>query len=84
MEFFDAVYVRRSIRAYQETAVEQDKLDKILLTASLAPSAGDLQAYAIVVVHQMVTRASLAAAAHGQGFLAQRPAAKCGALCRAR
>lgn len=73
MEFFDIVAARRSIRAYQETTVERDKIDKILRTASLAPSAGDLQAYAIVVVQQAATRASLAAAAHGQGFLAQAP-----------
>lgn len=73
MEFFDVIAARRSIRAYHATAVEPDKLATILATTNMAPSAGDLQAFAIVVVQQATTRASLAAAAHGQGFLAQAP-----------
>ena len=73
MEFFHAVSTRHSIRVYQEAAVAQDQLDKILQTANLAPSAGDLQAYAIVVVQEAATRAFLATAAHGQGFLATAP-----------
>jgi len=73
MEFFATAAARRSVRAYRGTAVEPDKLDRILRTANLAPSAGDLQAYAIVAVRQAETRTVLAAAAHGQGFLAQAP-----------
>jgi nitroreductase len=54
-------------------AVETAKLDKILAAAAAAPSAGNLQAYEIVVVRQAATRSSLAEAAHGQTFLAQAP-----------
>ena len=54
-------------------AVETAKLDKILAAAIAAPSAGNLQAYEIVVVRQAATRSLLAEAAHGQAFLAQAP-----------
>ncbi len=73
MEFFDVISARRSIRAYQTAAVERDKLERVLATANRAPSAGDLQAYEIVVVQQAAIRSSLAEAAHGQAFLAQAP-----------
>lgn len=73
MEFFNAISARQSIRAYQETSIDQNKLEKILMTANMAPSAGDLQAYEIVVVQQAITRSLLAAAAHGQEFLVQAP-----------
>jgi nitroreductase len=73
MEFFAAISTRRSIRAYQATDVEHIKLEKILTAANTAPSAGDLQAYAIVVVRRAAIRSSLAIAAHGQTFLAQAP-----------
>ena len=73
MEFFAAISARRSIRAYQATDVEQIKLEKILTAANTAPSAGDLQAYEIVVVQHAAVRSSLAVAAHGQAFLAQAP-----------
>jgi len=73
MEFFNVISTRRSIRTYQETAVEHDKLERILATLNMAPSAGDLQAYEIVVVQHAAAKHDLAAAAHGQGFLAQAP-----------
>lgn len=73
MEFFDVISTRRSVRAYQRIAVERDKLERILATANTAPSAGDLQAYEIVVVQRAAIRSSLATAAYGQGFLAEAP-----------
>jgi nitroreductase len=73
VEFFEAISARQSIRAYQATEVEQIKLDKILTAANTAPSAGDLQAYEIIVVRHAAIRSSLAVAAHGQRFLAQAP-----------
>ena len=73
MEFFEAISARQSIRAYQATDVEHIKLERILTAANTAPSAGNLQAYQIVVVQHAATRSSLAVAAHGQGFLAQAP-----------
>ena len=53
--------------------MEQIKLEKILTAANTAPSAGDLQAYEIVVVRHAAVRSCLAVAAHGQAFLAKAP-----------
>ena len=64
---------RHSTRAYQEKAVEQEKLDLILHAANRAPSAGDLQAYSIVVVRNADVCRALATAAGGQEWLAQAP-----------
>jgi nitroreductase len=71
MQFFEVVEKRRSVRAFTTAAVEADKLETILATAMLAPSAGDLQAYQIVVIDDGETKAALAVAALGQSFVAE-------------
>lgn len=50
MDFFDLVQKRQSIRSFQAKKVEEENLKKILEAANRAPSAGDLQAYEIVVI----------------------------------
>jgi len=70
MQFFDVVEQRRSVRAFTGAPIAADKLEIILATARLAPSAGDLQAYQIVVIGEPDTKAALAAAALGQQFVA--------------
>ncbi|MBE0479023.1 nitroreductase family protein, partial [Candidatus Aerophobetes bacterium] len=37
MDFYEAIKTRRSIRKYQDRPVEEDKLQKILEAARLAP-----------------------------------------------
>lgn len=74
MQFFDVIERRQSVRAYQAVTVEPDKLDAVLGAARMAPSAGGLQAYAIVVVESPETKARLSDAALGQGFLAEAAA----------
>ncbi|MGA2111738.1 MAG: nitroreductase family protein [Anaerolineales bacterium] len=73
MDFFDLVRDRRSVRAYQRTPVEPEQLEKVLEAANQAPSAGNLQAYQIYLARSDTTRALLAQAAGGQGFLTQAP-----------
>lgn len=73
MEFFEVIRHRRSVRAYQPTAVEAEKVRQILACAMAAPSAGNLQAYAIVVVTDAKTRRALARAALDQMFIAEAP-----------
>ncbi len=73
-DFFETVRHRHSVRRYQgDMPVEEEKLHAILETAFAAPSAGDLQAYHIVVVREPGKRAALAEAAEGQAFLAEAP-----------
>lgn len=73
MDLFEAIQRRRSVRAYEPRAVEADKLRRILTCALAAPSAGNLQAYAVVVVTDPDTRRALARAALDQEFIAQAP-----------
>lgn len=75
MEFFDVIKDRRSIRAYQEKELEEEKLQEILKAVNSAPSAGDLQAYEIVLIKDAKTRQALAQAAWGQYFIAEAPVA---------
>lgn len=73
MDFFEVVARRRSVRVFKDREVEPEKLAKILDTANLAPSAGNLQAYEIVLVRKPALRALLARAALGQEFVAKAP-----------
>ncbi|MBT5715030.1 nitroreductase, partial [Candidatus Poribacteria bacterium] len=67
MQFAEAVRGRRSIRSFEPRAIEDDKLTAILETVDAAPSAGNLQAYEVVVVKDANTRQALSRAALGQG-----------------
>jgi nitroreductase len=73
VDFFDLVAARRSIRAFSETPVERQELERILAAAGCAPSAGGLQSYRIVIVEDLETKTALAAAAGHQEFVAQAP-----------
>ncbi len=75
MDFFEAVKKRRSVRVFQEKNVEEEKLEKILEAANSAPSAGDLQAYEIIIVRDEKRKQLLASAALGQDFIAEAPVA---------
>ena len=73
-DFFETVRHRHSVRRYQsDMPVEAEKLHAVLETALAAPSAGDLQAYKIIVVSDRATREALADAAAHQGFVAEAP-----------
>jgi nitroreductase len=71
MDVFEAVKARRSIRKYQDVEVEEEKLQKILEVARLAPSAANRQQWKFLVVKSKETREKLVEAAHGQQMVAQ-------------
>ena len=73
MTFLELARTRRSVRLFTPQPVEKDKIDEILDTANLAPSAGNLQAYDIYLVTRTEVKQALAGAALGQEFLAQAP-----------
>ncbi|MDI6721677.1 MAG: nitroreductase family protein [Candidatus Aenigmarchaeota archaeon] len=50
VEFFEVVSKRYSVRKFKKKNVEEEKLNRILETANLAPSAGNLQALEAVVI----------------------------------
>ena len=73
-DFFETVRHRHSVRRYQsDMPVEPEKLHAILETACAAPSAGDLQAYRIIVVTNADKRRALAKAAGDQSCVAEAP-----------
>jgi nitroreductase len=71
MDYFTLIEDRRSIRAYQQTEVEDEKLQRVLHAANRAPSAGNLQGYHIVAVCSPKVRQALARAALDQESVAQ-------------
>jgi len=73
MNVMEAIKTRKSVRAYLPTPVEDEKLNAVLEAARLAPSAANRQEWRFVIVREPGTRKELAAAAGGQGFLAEAP-----------
>ncbi len=73
MDLFDAIAKRRSVRAFRDEPVAQDLVEQILEAANQAPSAGNLQAYEIVLVTKPSIKEALARAALGQDFLVEAP-----------
>ena len=50
MDVFKAIETRRSIRKYKDQPIPDEKLDRILEAARLAPSASNRQPWAMVIV----------------------------------
>ena len=73
MDFFELIHARRSIRVFTSAPVAEEQLTRILAAANQAPSAGNLQAYVILVVRDAATRAKLSLAALNQESLAAAP-----------
>ena len=51
MDYFDVIQNRHSVRSYQPDPVEPEKLQQILETARLAPTAANRQQYKIIVIN---------------------------------
>jgi nitroreductase len=73
MDVFTAISGRRSVRAYSDTGIEEDKLRRILEAARLSPSAKNIQDWKFIVVRDPATRKKLAEAAKGQTFVSEAP-----------
>ena len=93
MDVMDAIKTRKSVRAYLDRPVEDEKLNAVLEAARLAPSASNRQEWRFVIVREPKTRIKLAAAAGGQMFVEEAPVLivacaetdghvmRCGQLC---
>lgn len=74
MDVFEAMRKRHSVRSFQSgREVPAEAVDRLLLCACQAPSAGNVQPWRFVVVREAELRRKIAAAALGQGFVAQAP-----------
>jgi len=75
MDVLTAIGTRKSVRAYSDKPVEEEKLRKVLEAGRLAPSAKNRQEWKFVVARDPGVRRRLAQAAHGQRFVEQAPVA---------
>lgn len=73
MDFQAVIEGRRSVRYFKDLEVSREALETILRTANQAPSAGNLQAYEIVVVQDAGQRLDLSNWALGQRSVAEAP-----------
>ncbi|MCR4428352.1 MAG: nitroreductase family protein [Caldiserica bacterium] len=70
---FEVILNRRSIRSFKGDPVPDEFLQKILIAAQMAPSAGNRQPWHFFVVRNQELKDRLAVAAFGQDFLSQAP-----------
>lgn len=73
MDVFEAIKLRRSVRAYEDRDVEEEKLQQVLEAGRLAPSASNRQEWKFVVVRDKELRQRLVDAARGQQFVGDAP-----------
>ena len=72
MDVYEAIAARCSVRSYENRAVEDDKLRRVLEAGRLSPSARNAQNRKFVVVRDAATRKALEQAI-GQAFVGQAP-----------
>ena len=73
MQLFEVFERRCSIRCFEPEPVDPGHLDTILEAVRRTPSAGNLQAYRVLVVTDKTRRREFADAALGQAFVADAP-----------
>jgi nitroreductase len=93
MDVMEAIRTRRSVRRYEDTPVEDEKLMAVLEAGRLAPSAKNLQEWRFIVVRDAATRQKLVKVARDQAFVGEAPVViaccadtdehvmRCGQLC---
>jgi nitroreductase len=75
LDFFEVVDHRFSVRSFQNTPVEDATLQMILEAVNNAPSAGNLQAFEVVIIRDPNRKRQLVKASLDQSFIAQAPLA---------
>ncbi|MGI5818599.1 MAG: nitroreductase family protein [Armatimonadota bacterium] len=73
MDVMDAIRQRFSVRKFKSYDIEDERIERVLEAARLAPSARNLQEWRFVVVRDPDMRQALAEAANGQQFVAEAP-----------
>lgn len=73
MNLFQAIQARQSVRAYQNKDIEPETLNAVLSAADQSPSAGNLQAYQIILIREKNLILKLVKTTYNQDFMAQAP-----------
>ena len=76
MDFYDVLKHRRSVRAYRDEPVEEEKLGRVLEAARIAPSAANRQPWHFLVIRDAELRARLLEA-YSQPWFAEAPVIIC-------
>jgi nitroreductase len=66
LELFEAIKNRRSIRQFTNQTVPQEMVDQLVEAVRMTPTAGNAQAYQLVIVRQPEQKQHLSHAAYGQ------------------
>jgi nitroreductase len=69
MDFFDVVNKRKAIRKYIDKTVSDDLINKILETINLAPSAGNLQSFKILIIKNKNKISKISEICNNQEFI---------------
>jgi len=69
LSFFKTVEKRRSVRSFSKKPVEKSKIQKILRTAWMSPSAMGMQNFKIFVVEEQKKKEKLVKATHDQEYV---------------
>ena len=73
VDVYEAIATRKSVRAFKEKDVPEEKIVRLLEAARLAPSASNRQEWRFVVVRDPLMRKHLSVAARGQTFIGAAP-----------
>ena len=73
MDVLEAIKERRSIRAYTDKEVSEEDVKRLIEAARWAPSAGNIQPWAFVVVKEVETKQKLSYAALNQTYIQEAP-----------
>ncbi|MBL7170871.1 MAG: nitroreductase family protein [Candidatus Omnitrophica bacterium] len=73
MNTFETIKSRRSIRKYKSTAIEEEKLNKVLEALQLAPTACNFQPFKFIVVKDKKVKNALVPVCRDQKFIAEAP-----------
>ena len=76
MEFSELIERRYSVRAYKSSPVEDEKLDRVLQAARLAPTAANRQPFQFIVIHTAGREAELKRI-YGRDWFVQAPLVIC-------
>ncbi|UCB59923.1 MAG: nitroreductase family protein [Candidatus Bathyarchaeota archaeon] len=73
MDTFQAIKSRRSIRSFNDKAVSDEEIEKLIDAARFAPSAGNLQPWEFIIVKEPKRKRQLSVAALNQHFIEEAP-----------
>lgn len=68
MDFQELVKIRQSVRSYEDTPVEKEKIVQCLEAARLSPSANNAQSWKFVVIDRPDLKEAVAECASGMGM----------------